>query len=244
MVGLPVDDVVLGVDVVVVVDEVPVVDVVVLVGVTVAGDGLIRLFRVVPVSDPPNIADNGLPEISSTAVMNMSASTNTMTAVPAMAPQEKRRVPGRRAGGCGGVVVARRRSVSPSCAAGASIRAVSVPDRPTTSVGADASPTEDAASPLAPVPPSLRNSVDGSGARTTTCFTARWPCSIDWATNAVAMVAAAEPIATPTMVPLTPKLDAMTAAITAPAAEARIWRIENFTPGLSSRPRGARRRGQ
>ena len=36
------------------------------------------------------------------------------------------------------------------------------------------------------------------------------------------MVAAAEPMATPTMVPLTPKVDAMTAAITAPAAEARI----------------------
>ena len=45
------------------------------------------------------------------------------------------------------------------------------------------------------------------------------------------MVAAAEPMATPTMVPLTPKTDAMTAAITAPAVEARIWRIENFTQG-------------
>jgi hypothetical protein len=28
---------------------------------------------------------------------------------------------------------------------------------------------------------------------------------------------------------LTPKVDAMTAAITAPAVEARIWRNENFT---------------
>jgi hypothetical protein len=36
------------------------------------------------------------------------------------------------------------------------------------------------------------------------------------------VVAAIEPMATPMMVPLTPKLDAMTAAITAPAAEARI----------------------
>ena len=45
------------------------------------------------------------------------------------------------------------------------------------------------------------------------------------------MVAAAEPMATPMIVPLTPKTDAMRAAITAPAAEARIWRTENFTPG-------------
>ena len=51
-----------------------------------------------------------------------------------------------------------------------------------------------------------------SGARTTTCLTAWWPRSIDCATKAVAMVAAAEPMATPTMVPLTPKIDAMTAA--------------------------------
>jgi hypothetical protein len=35
----------------------------------------------------------------------------------------------------------------------------------------------------------------------------------------------------------------MTAALTAPAVEARIWRIENFTPGVSSRPRGVRRHG-
>ena len=90
----------------------------------------------------------------------------------------------------------------------------------------------------------LAHSVEVSGARTTTCLTAWCPRSIDWATKAVAMVAAADPMATPTMVPLTPKIDAMTAAITAPAVEARIWRIENFTPGLSSRPRGARRRGR
>jgi hypothetical protein len=39
---------------------------------------------------------------------------------------------------------------------------------------------------------------------------------------------------------LTPKTDAMIAAHTAPAVEARIWRIENFTQGVSSRPRGVR----
>jgi hypothetical protein len=42
---------------------------------------------------------------------------------------------------------------------------------------------------------------------------------------------------------LTPKVDATMAAMTAPPVEARIWRNENFTPGLSSRPREARRRG-
>ena len=103
--------------------------------------------------------------------------------------------------------------------------------------------TEDADGPLAPVPPSRRNKVELSGARTATCLTTWWPRSIDWATKAVAMVAAAEPMATPTIVPFTPKTDAMTAAHTAPAVEARIWRIENFTQGVSSRPRGVRRHG-
>lgn len=70
-----------------------------------------------------------------------------------------------------------------------------------------------------------------SGTRTTTCLTAFCPRSIDWDTNAVPMVAAMEPIATPMIVPVTPKLDAISAAITAPAAEARICRKENFTPG-------------
>ncbi len=58
------------------------------------------------------------------------------------------------------------------------------------------------------------------------------------------MVAAAEPIATPMIVPLTPKAEAIRAAITAPAAEARIWRTENFTPGLFSRPPPAPSRGR
>lgn len=49
------------------------------------------------------------------------------------------------------------------------------------------------------------------------------------------MVAAADPMATPMMVPLTPKVEAMIAAITAPPTEARIWRKENFTAVLSRR---------
>jgi hypothetical protein len=38
------------------------------------------------------------------------------------------------------------------------------------------------------------------------------------------MVATMDPMATPMMVPFTPKTEAMTADNTAPAAEARIWR--------------------
>jgi len=150
-----------------------------------------------------------------------------------------------------------RRSVSaPGAdgASGAAVDAISIvsgalsplgPDCPTTSVGAEdaSASTEDADELLASVPPSRRNKVEPSGARTATCLTTWWPRSIDCATKAVAMVAAAEPMATPTIVPFTPKVDAMTAAITAPAVEARIWRIENFTPGVSSRPREVRQHG-
>jgi hypothetical protein len=82
--------------------------------------------------------------------------------------------------------------------------------------------------PLASVPPNLRSSVE-SGARTTTCFTASCPRSIDCPTIAVPIVATTDPIATPIIVPLTPNVDAISAARTAPTAEARIWRTENFT---------------
>lgn len=231
-----------------------VVGVVVLVGVVAgAGPGEKRFFTEVPTADPPKMLDNGLPEISSIAVMKRSASTNTMTAVPAMA---RHVMPGRRTTGRTGLVVACRRSVAGASATaeistvsptGAAVDAMSAvrssggPGR-TTSVGADEACVS--VSPLAPVPPSLRNNVDVSGAFTTTCFTASWPRSIDWATKAVAMVAAADPMATPTIVPLTPKVDAMIAAITAPAVEARICRNENFTPRVSTRPRRARRRGR
>jgi hypothetical protein len=259
--------------VVVLVDVVEVVGVgVVLVG----GEGLTRLFKVVPVSAPPKMADSGLPEISSMAVMKSSASTNTVTALTAIARQEN---PRRRAGRATvvrlGLVEATRRSVAGASAVaeiskrwvsaiGAADEAISTVSAslswpepvfpgstsdapglvcPTTSVGADDASTDDAAGPLTPVPPSLRNSVDESGTRTATCLTASWPRSIDCATKAVPIVAAADPMATPMIVPLTPKVDATTAAMTAPAVEARIWRNENFTPGLSSRPRGARQRG-
>ena len=89
----------------------------------------------------------------------------------------------------------------------------------------------------------MRSNVEDSGARTATCLTASWPRSIDCATKAVPKVAAAEPMATPMIVPLTPKVDATSAAMTAPAVDARIWRSENFTPAVSRCPRGVRRRG-
>jgi hypothetical protein len=263
--------VVVDVAVVVVVVEVdaPVVEVVEVVDVGVvggAGDWLTRLFSVVPVSAPPKIVDRGLPEISSMAVMNNSARTNTIAAVPAMARQEKPsgvvpRAVGRVVddavvawrrwvAGVSDVAAISTRSVSPAGAAVDAIWTVSgaLPpfgsDCPTTSVGADdaSASTEDVEGPLAPVPPSRRNKVELSGARTATCLTTWWPRSIDWATKAVAMVAAAEPMATPTMVPFTPKTDKITAATTAPAVEARIWRIENFTHRVSSRPRAVQRR--
>lgn len=200
--------------------------------------------------------------MSSTAVMNRSARTKTIATVPAMARQENpcgvRRAPACRTGAVvactrsvGGVVAADAISRRSVCAAGA-ISTVSGalpscgPDCPTTPVGAVDAPasTEVVDVALVSVPPSRRSKFELSGTLTATCLTTWWPRSIDWATKAVAMVAAAEPMATPTIVPFTPKTDAMTAAQTAPAVEARIWRIENFTQGVSSRPREVRRHGR
>jgi hypothetical protein len=150
--------------------------------------------------------------------------------------------PSNTAVGSSGTVSAGNRSVTGASASGAgtaafsvaftnaaagSISVVSSPTAPTTSVvsGSLGPPsTEDVAPPAAPVPPTRRSRVDvgPSGTRTTACLTTFCPRSIDWATNAVPMVAAIEPIATPTIVPVTPKVEAMSAAITAPAAEARI----------------------
>ncbi len=153
--------------------------------------------------------------------------------------------------GVSGEAVTSMRWVSPAVRSVCAVSAAAAPDpvplpEPTTSVGAELASTEDAASPFAPVPPNRRSKLDAeeSGTRSATCFTAWWPRSIDWAKKAVPAVAAAEPIATPMIVPLTPNAEAISAAITAPAAEARIWRTENFTPGLSSRPPPAPRRGR
>ena len=235
--------VVAGAVVVVVVDAVVVVEEL---GVVAAGEGTKMFLTVVPPPVEPKIDASGFPAINSTAVTNISESTNTMAAVPAMAGQLNRRAaPGRGLPWAGRV---RASSASPAGASAIaetsnpSVRSVGAEDdaiwtvssqEPAVpaagSVGAEDAPSEDAACPVAPVAPSLRRRVELSGARTATCLTACWPRSIDAATNAVPRVAAMDPMATPTMVPFTPKLEAMSAASTAPAAEARIWRPENFT---------------
>ncbi len=157
-----------------------------------AGAGLTRFFNVVPVSAPPKMVESGLPEMSSIAVMRSNASTKTVTALTAMARQEKRPRPaGRATAGRAGLVEATRRSVAgadtpaeiskrPVSSAGAAVDAISVvsassswpDDCRTTSVAVDDESTDDADGPLTPVPPSLRNNVDVSGTRTATCLTA------------------------------------------------------------------------
>jgi len=241
---------VVGVDVVVVVLVAG--GVVVVVG---GGDGLKMFFTVVPLPPPPKIEESGRPEISSMAVMKPSASTNTTAAVPAMAFQlmpdvtSGRARPRRRRVAGGTAAVARRRSLAgPPAAAEISRRCVSLtastpdsisavsaapavglPGTGTTSVGSEPESGVDDAWPAEPVAPSRRSNGEDSGA-CTTWRTASCPRSSDCDTRAVAVVATAAPMATPTMVPVTPKLEAMSAAITAPADEARIWRTENFTP--------------
>lgn len=124
-----------------------------------------------------------------------------------------------------------RRFASSADAPPDSIFAVSSAAGPTTWVGAasagdDAPTDDDAVSPADAVPPSRRNKgdVEVSCTRTATCLTACWPRSIDCVTSAEPIVAAAEPMATPMTVPVTPKLEAMSAASTAPMAEATICR--------------------
>ncbi len=184
-----------------------------------------------------------MPAISSTTVTKTRAARKTTPAVPAIAFQVKRRdVTGATdaeassrwvAGVPVTAVISSASAWSDDGEADAAICAVSsaAPDAAadaTASVGIDDSSTLATVSPPTAVDPSLRRT-ESSGARTTTCLTASCPRSIDCATSAVPIVAAAEPMATPTMVPLTPKADAITAASTAPTTEARICRIENFT---------------
>jgi hypothetical protein len=87
--------------------------------------------------------------------------------------------------------------------------------------------TVSAAGPLAvpavPLSPNRRR-IGASGFLTAAWRTTWWPRSIDWATSVVSVVATMLPMATPITVPATPKNDAMTAAATAPVADARICR--------------------
>jgi hypothetical protein len=222
-----------------------VVVVVVVAGAGVGEDGTKMSLTVGPVPWSPKMEDSGFPETSSTAVTNKSATRNTTPAVPAIAfqlncrPMFPIRLPGvtgsngsvaafsRSVAGAPAMADTSRRSVSPVAASVdsmAAARSSALPEPDVVgiaSVGADSAPTVAFWSPLALVPPSRRSRVE-SGARTTTCFTASCPRSIDWATSAVPKVAAIDPMATPMIVPLTPKLDAISAASTAPAADARI----------------------
>ncbi len=240
--------------------------------------------EVVVDDDGDEAGDDGLKmfgrlAISSTAVTNPSARTNTMAAVPANAFQVNRRrpassrvpaalatpvppvtpttpAPAKTSVGSSGTVAGSTGSVTDASSSSAGRRQPPpAPWRPRTHRPAPsrssprrrrrrppsprvsrASPsTDDVAPPAAPVPPMRRSRVEvgplpPARARPT-CLTAFCPRSIDCATSIVPKVAAIEPMATPTIVPVTPKLDAMSAAITAPAAEARICRKENFTPG-------------
>jgi hypothetical protein len=258
------DDVVLEELVVVVV--VPAGDVVVVV--VEPGDDGPKMWEIDgPVPLLPKIDANGLPAISSMAVINKRANTKTMALVPAMAFQENFRPisqpsPGLRSpcpsvlpvpsvpsavptegtatvcawrrsvAGASATAEISRRFVSSTDAPPDSILAVSSAAGPTTCVGATSEPADeepaddDAVSPADAVPPSRRNNgdVELSWTRTATCLTACWPRSIDCVTSAEPMVAAAEPMATPMIVPVTPKLDAMSAASTAPMAEPTICR--------------------
>ena len=84
-------------------------------------------LTVVPPPVFPKIADSGLPEISSMAVMNISASTNTTAAVPAMAVHlNVRGLPARPDGpaGCIGKVVAPRRWVAGALGHGRDLQAL------------------------------------------------------------------------------------------------------------------------
>jgi hypothetical protein len=206
------------------------------VGVVTLGEGTKRFFSV------------GAPARSSMAVTKAKARTKTIAAAPAMADRLNRPVAPVRWGappvprgnvvawrrsmaGASAVALTSRPAASPTGAAGAFvsvIRMVSSPltrDPPadeTSLLRSETGSTSASEEPLALVVPSRRRSVDDSGARTTACFTASRPRSIDCATSAVAIVATADPMATPMIVPVTPKVDAMSAAVTAPATDARI----------------------
>jgi hypothetical protein len=223
-------DVVVDVDVVVEV----VVEVVVVVG---AGSVVVGLFSkilstVVPPPPWPKRSASGRPAMSSTTVTKRSEKTNTPNAARATTGQ---RMPPERAtagsmesgspGGTGGGAVegscwvtASPEALASPVASGLAAALVAV-----SSAGTEDSPDVDSVTPAVVVPPNRRSN-EVSGALTTTCLTALFVFSMDWKTRAVPVVAAMEPIATPTIVPLTPKMDATMADSTAPTALAKICR--------------------
>jgi hypothetical protein len=226
---VPVEVVVLPPTEVVVVDDELVVVVVVGVVVVVVvvagrvGAGLLKTPpTVVPLECPPKRSANGRPAMSSIPVTRRSERTNTPSTTAATMGQ---RSPARGAAGFGSTS-----DVGPMTGSvGGAVSAATVPSAwvalvAVSSVSAEASVGSASVTPAAVVPPNRRSSLVVSGTRTTTCLTAWFVRSIDWKTSAVPVVAATEPMATPTMVPLTPKTEAITADNTAPPAEARICR--------------------
>jgi hypothetical protein len=150
--------------------------------------------------------------MSSTTVTKRSENTKTPATVAATT--------GHRSFGLAGLAGVASTGVSDSTAPAAWAALVTT----ASSCSAESGAGSEWVTPAALVPPKRRNNFALSGTRTTTCLTALLVRSIDWKTKAVPVVAAMEPMATPTMVPFTPKIEAMTADSTAPAAEARIWR--------------------
>jgi hypothetical protein len=176
-----------GVVVVDVVEDVVVIEDVVVVGAGTGdgdGDGVKMCCTLVPLPPLPKTAESGWPEISSMAVTNMSAITKTMAAVPAIVFQLNVGGVGRAPGqpglgggaGCVGTVAASIRSVAGAAdVAGAEVAAEvsrrSVSPNGGAGAGGETS-SDESTSPLTTVEPNLRNRVDVSGARTTTCLTA------------------------------------------------------------------------
>jgi hypothetical protein len=230
-----VDDGVVVVVVVVDAGLVVVVVVVVVGGTVVGGLSKIRSTVVPPLWCAPKRSARGRPAISSTAVMRSREKTKTAAATPATLGQ---RWPGAldRAGGSAAItavagsvrVVSCVSAVLTVCAVSCVFAVSSASSCPAALVAVasatgDGVVDSDAVTPAAPVPPKRRSKLV-SGARTTTCLTAAFVFSIDWKRIAEPVVAAIDPIATPMIVPLTPKMDAMTADSTAPPAEASICR--------------------
>jgi hypothetical protein len=231
------------VDVVVAVDvDVVVVEVVVVV---VGGGSVVGVFSkilstVVPPPPLPKRSARGRPAMSSTTVTKRSDTTKTPNTARAttgqlMAPD--RDAPGSvgsvGSGGSGGSGGSEGDAIcwvtaGSADTVGAGPWGTAAALVAACSVGAEDSPGLDSVTPAASVPPKRRSN-ELSGALTTTCLTALRVRSIDWKASAVPVVAAIEPIATPTTVPFTPKTDATMAASTAPTADARICRKENFT---------------
>jgi hypothetical protein len=220
---MPVDEVVLpGTEVVVddeLVEVVVVLVVLVVVVVGSVGAGLFSKIFVTVVPPPwwPNKSASGWPAINSTTVTKSNEKTNTATTTPATTGHRSPEP-------IGGATSASATSSRCGITGGAELSTGAVSSVGPALVDGGSPTVSDCVTPAALVPPSRLSNREPSGTRTTACFTAVRVLSIDWKSNAVPTVAATEPMATPTMVPFTPKMEAMTADRTAPPAEARICR--------------------